>query len=221
MTDRFRLDPDGNLRSELLEEFAWLRHGFGTRTADLPALPMATVKQIHSAEIRQTAIAGPCGKADALISATPGLAVGVKTADCVSVLLVDSEHRVVAAVHAGWRGTVQEIVALTVAAMVRDYETNPISIYAAIGPAIGACCYEVSADVARRFVKWDPSLATVGGKPHLDLESFNAMQLQAAGVPVDQIARAGLCTKCNIDTYFSFREEGEKAGRMMSWIALK
>ena len=219
MSDSFRLDADGNLRSQLLEQFEWLRHGFGTRTGALPPFPLATVKQIHSATILDAGgSAGVQGEADALIGSSAGLAVGVKTADCVPILLVDPIHHVVAAVHAGWRGTVAEIAALTVRRMTETHDSKASELFAAIGPAIGPCCYEVGPEVARAFAKWDWTLASVDTKTHLDLESVNFAQLQLSGLSGQKIARAQTCTRCGIDTYFSFRMEGEKAGRMMSWI---
>ncbi len=217
----FRMDADGNLRSELLAEFPWVRHGFGSRAAKLPDIGMATVKQIHSAEILDASgEAGLRGEADALISGSSGLAVGVKTADCVPILLVDKSRCVVAAIHAGWRGTVREIVKLTIGRMHDQYGSDPADIFAAIGPAIGSCCYEVGPEVARQFTPWNRDFAFTEAKEHLDLAGINLKQLLAAGVPEWQTALAGICTKCRNGEYFSFRNEGEKAGRMISWIGV-
>lgn len=217
MEDSFQLDSDGNLRCGLLESFEWLRHGFGTRAGVLPALPMASVKQVHSARIVDAARAdGVVEEGDALVTSAVGLAAGIKTADCVPILLVDIEQRVVAAVHAGWRGTVQQIAPLTIQHMKKKYGAAEVNIFAAIGPAIGGCCYEVGEEVASRFAG-----ALNYGKAHLDLKTINREQLRVAGIPAEQIAQCPRCTKCDLANFFSFRGEGEKAGRMTSWIAKK
>ena len=116
----FYLDANQTYRVSELDEFEWLVHGFGTRQADVPArfARLATLKQVHSAEcVTAGGRAGVLGTGDALIESAPGAVVAVKTADCVPVLLIDPAHRAVAAVHAGWRGTVARIVPSAVAAM--------------------------------------------------------------------------------------------------------
>jgi YfiH family protein len=213
-------DAAGDFHSELLDQFDWLAHGFGSRISTPPPWELATVKQIHSARILDACgTPGAQGEADALIANSPGLAVGIKTADCVPLLLVDRKNRVFAAIHAGWRGTAAEIARLTVERMRENYETNPADLFAAIGPAIGECCFEVGPEVAREFSKWDgrPTLSKV----RLNLSKLNATQLIEAGVPETNIDPSAFCTLCRNDLFFSFRKEREAAGRMMSWIALK
>ena len=157
----------------------WLEHGFGLRDSELPP-DIKTVKQIHSAIVLDAA--SECSEGDALISHEPGKLVGVKTADCVPILLVDTTISVVAAIHAGWRGTAENIASATVSEMVSRWNTKPENIRAAIGPSIGVCCYEVSGEVARRFGAWVPELRSAEGHPHLDLPRINELQLRAAGV---------------------------------------
>ena len=209
----------GDLQSPLLDTLPWLSHGFGTRAPSHADRPTAWVKQIHSSKILDTSVPGPSGEADALITGTQRLAVAVKTADCLPILLADAERGVVAAVHAGWRGTVQEIVRHTIERMHDLYGTHPRSIFAAVGPGIGRCCFEVGPEVAREFARWQPRLAQSVEKEHLDLGVVNYSQLVAAGVPENQICRSTLCTVCNPDLFFSYRREREQAGRMQSWIA--
>ncbi len=226
MADGFRLDPDGGIRSVLLERMPWLEHSFGTRHSAPVTAPAATLKQVHSAEVleaggRGRECGGEQGEADALVSNTPGLAVAVKTADCVPILLADANRRVVAAVHAGWRGTVKQIVRLAVEHMAGNYGSEPKDIFAAIGPAIGKCCFEVGPEVAREFVRWSPELARTSAQEHLDLEAVNAAELVAAGVWPEHVARSGVCTVCRNDLLFSFRKEREAAGRMYSWIRIR
>lgn len=186
-----------------------LVHGFGERSSTYPE-GIRTAKQIHSAIIQDAA--APPGEGDALISGRPGVIVGVKTADCVPILLADPSTHVVAAVHAGWRGTADGIAAATVQALVDAGQTTPRNLRAAIGPSIGACCYEVGPDVARRF--------GVGASSpvHLDLPAINAMQLRNAGISNVNIWISQECTFCAADRFYSYRRERESAGRMLSFI---
>ncbi len=192
--------------------FEWLRHGFGTSKAGPPPETLATVKQIHSAMVLVVAQPGQQGTADGLISGTQGLMVGVKTADCLPILLVDPSRRVVAAVHAGWRGTAARIVPQTVKLMESAFDTIPSEMEAAIGPGIGRCCFEVGAEVAREFGPWPSEEKTC-----LDLTGINRLQLQDSGI--GKIHEAGLCTMCG-EGFYSFRRDREKAGRMISFAGI-
>jgi len=153
--------------------------------------------------------------ADALIENTPGIAIGVKTADCVPILLADPVSRAVAAIHAGWRGTAAGIVAAAIRCMASEFGTQPEDIHAAIGPSIRPCCYEVGPEVAIEFGVLPP------GHVHLNLPAINARQLQAAGVLAANISTSEDCTKCAADRYHSFRRDREAAGRMISWIRIR
>jgi YfiH family protein len=194
-----------------LAEFDWLVHGFGLRDSPPPA-GVTTAKQIHSDIVLDAAgrRGEVVGEGDALISNQPGIVVGVKTADCVPILLVDASTRIVASVHAGWRGTAQNIVAATIRRLSSLWKTDPANIHGAIGPSIGECCYEVGPEVAEQF-----GIVT-GAKVHVDLASINERQLRAAGVT--NIWKSGECTFCRADRFFSYRRERERAGRMMSII---
>jgi polyphenol oxidase len=189
----------------------WVQHGFGTRHNASPAV-LATVKQIHSSLVLVADSAGLIGEGDALITRHPGVAVSVRTADCYPILLADAHNHAVAAIHAGWRGTGTHIVDEVLKKMKAEFGTSPADIYAAIGPGIGVCCYEVGEDVARHF--------GYCGKTHLDLASENRKQLEVAGVPPLNIEALGVCTFCNAERFFSYRREKEKAGRMTSFIRL-
>jgi YfiH family protein len=138
--------------------------------------------------------------------------VAVKTADCVPLLLVDPRHRAVAAVHAGWRGTVAGIAQRAVAALGTQFGVRAGDLHAAIGPAIGKCCYEVGAEVAAQF--------GLNGRAHIDLAEEVRRQLEAAGVGVQRIYVAGLCTKCRADEFHSFRRDGAAAGRLYSFAGI-
>ena len=199
--------------SSLLSQLDWLDHGFGTRTAPLSQDGMATLKQIHSACVLRADEPGLAGEGDALVTNRTGLALSVRTADCYPILLVDTESRVIAAIHAGWRGTAAAILQET----LRQMHAAPEHVLAAIGPGIGGCCYEVGAEVAQLF-----------GPPHagrIDLAEANRRQLIHAGVAernIDVVHNDGTrhCTYCDAEQFHSFRRDKDRAGRMISFIAV-
>jgi YfiH family protein len=212
----FYKDSQNVYRVRPLERFAWLDHGFGTRhSPDLTRDPrLATLHLIHSDIcIGAHGRTGQLGDGDALLESTPGHLVAVKTADCIPILLVDAEHRAVAAVHAGWRGTVQHIVQRALEAMAEEFGSQPAHLHAAIGPGIGKCCYEVGAEVAAQF--------GLTGPGHVDLVEANRSQLSAAGVPNRQLYTANLCTKCRADEFYSYRRDKDQAGRMLSFAGIR
>jgi YfiH family protein len=128
--------------------------------------------------------------------------------------MADERHRAVAAVHAGWRGTVTKVCFSTLRAMAERWGTRPEDVHAAIGPGIGACCFEVGPEVAVQF-----------GRPFercaIDLECVNRTQLVDAGLSPERIYTAGICTVCHADRFHSFRRDRERAGRMISVIGVK
>lgn len=198
--------------TSVFEALPWVRHEFGTRhTAALPA-ELAAMKQIHSNLVLMTDRPGPCGEGDALLTNCPGVAVSVRTADCYPILLADARNRAVGAVHAGWRGTITHIIERSLEKMRAEFGTLPADVHAAIGPGIGACCYEVGEEVARQF--------GFDSRTHLDLASENRKQLEAAGVAPRNIEALGVCTFCDAERFFSYRREKEKAGRMTSYIRI-
>lgn len=204
--------------SRLLSRFSWLHHGFGTRHDGLwtDALPSARLHQIHSDTIIR--IDGPCtsaGDGDALITRTPGVWLSVRTADCVPILIADPASRSVAAIHAGWRGTAARIAGKTVERLAAEFQADPATFHAAIGPCIGACCYEVGPDVAAHF---ESAGQSPNGRPLVDLAAANARQLATAGVTA--IDRLSLCTQCHPEQFHSFRRDAAQAGRMVSAICL-
>ncbi len=201
------------LKSRLLERVEWVEHGFGTRFAGPIRTDAATLRQVHSDLVLTGNSPGDCGQGDALVTNRQGIAVSVRTADCFPVLLADSGRRAVAAIHAGWRGTAAQIVRKTVERMGAEFGTRPADISAAIGPGIGACCYEVGEEVAREF--------GFEVRTHLDLARENRRQLETAGVPAENIEALGVCTFCDAERFFSYRRERETAGRMVSLIRIK
>lgn len=212
----FYKDPRQVYRSTELDALPWLIHGFGTRQSDIPGrfANLATVKQIHSAIcVAAEGRCGVLGEGDALLEDQPGSAIAIKTADCIPILLVDQRHRAVAAVHAGWRGTVARIAARAVEAMRQRFGAEPRDLHAAIGPGIGKCCYEVGAEVAAEFGE--------RGRTHISLPDANRSQLLEAGVTPGRIYASNLCTMCLAEEFHSFRRDGEAAGRLYSFAGIR
>ena len=153
-------------------------------------------------------------EADTVVASWPRLVPAVLTADCVPILISDGQGRV-AAIHAGWRGTVARIVEATVAALVAQGSARS-QLRAAIGPCICTACFEVGDEVAAQF---DPRFVRTIGKAHIDLQAANHDQLLAAGVFENAIDRLERCTAHEPEWFFSFRRDGAKIGQMMSFIA--
>ena len=183
-----------------------------------------TVSQVHSDRIvvLDSADAGveeiKTQEADGIITDLKVMAIGILTADCVSVLLFDRKKKVVAAVHAGWKGTASKISAKAVEIMVERFGSRPQDITAAIGPAIGPCCYEVGEEVVSAFSYQKGIAVQQGSKWYVDLPKANMLQLQDAGVT--DIDLADICTSCRTDLFFSHRKEMGKTGRQLSFISL-
>jgi YfiH family protein len=158
---------------------------------------------------------------DALVTAQTGVVLGILTADCVPVLLYDPCREVVAAVHAGWRGTKANIVAKTVKKMQEVFGCDPSQIMAGIGPSIGKCCYEVGREVAGHFSHIAGACEEKeSGKYQLDLQHINKYQLLKAGVCSTHIELSGICTACSTEAFFSYRKEQGCSGRFMSMIGI-
>ena len=203
-----------------LAGFVWQKHGFGSRHATPTA--DVTLRQIHSDRVvRAEGLRDRQEEGDALVTNQPGLVIGIRTADCVPILLLDPKTRAVAAIHAGWRGTASGIVVRTIDKLQAEYASAPRDLFATIGPAIRPCCYEVSADVADRFRTQFPEWGARknDGKQMLDLPEANRRQLVAAGLSPDQLFDSGLCTHCLPDQLFSYRREPENPSRMLAVIS--
>lgn len=215
------------------------------------AMQLIALSQIHSDIIHVVEAVPPqMLQGDALVTSTRGLLIGVQTADCIPILLADPEHHVVAAIHAGWRGTLKRIAEKTVGRMRMLFGTRPEKIIAAVGPGIGRCCYEVGPEVVKEFASqfenardWfegpydalasgeDPNplpwltMIPPGHQPPppsvlLDLHAANRGILEGAGVTAKNISVSELCTACRTDLLFSYRRE-KITGRMMAAIGLK
>ena len=232
------------------------------------ATPLATLRQIHSSVVvlsgqadlsrerpRKTGVPSDRSsslgwKGDGLMTAEPGLLLGIQTADCIPVLVADRKRRAVAAFHAGWRGTVQRIVETGIGRMRLQFGSRPEDLVAAIGPGIGPCCYVVGEEVLSEFesqfayarelfrevydadpvrtkypmlflTQRAPGHSSIGPSLHLDLIEANRRQLLAAGLKPRSIQSIGGCTSCQPELFFSHRASQGHAGRMLSVIGIR
>lgn len=218
----FGRSPEGTYRWIPWDAYPWLEHGFGTRHAPSDLSRFTTLRQIHSAIVLDAgAIPGCLGEGDALVTAEPGGCIGVKTADCVPVLVIDRRQRVVASVHAGWRGTVQRIAWRTARHLIEGYGSRASDLEAVIGPGIAGCCFEVGPEVAVQFTSLLPDRTDLDGRTRIDLAEVNRTQLLEAGLPASQVQGCGMCTVCQVEDFHSYRRDREHAGRMISYIGLK
>jgi polyphenol oxidase len=210
----FRRTSDGILRADNLDSLPWLNHGFGTRLSPdwPPANFLATAKQIHSNTVLLASSAGPQGEGDALVSNRPGVDLAIRTADCLPILVADPKRRAVAAIHAGWRGVVSEIVPMAVDRLTREFGSDPRDLLVAIGPGIGVCCFEVGPEVAAQF--------QLSGRTHVDLVETTCRQLGRNGVRLGQISAARQCTACDQELFESYRRDKTEAGRMTAVIGI-
>jgi YfiH family protein len=203
----------GDLTAAVERNWASLRQETG--------LAFARLRQVHGSRV--VCCDGepvPPPEGDALATARPGLAACVLTADCVPVLLGDPRTGAVAAVHAGWRGTLARAAARAVEALEREYGARRENLLAAVGPAIGPCCYEVSPDLAERFqVEFGTAVMAHPRTPRVDLWTANEAVLQQAGIPGERIEVLDRCVACDAESFFSHRRDGVRTGRQVGFIA--
>jgi len=188
---------------------------------------IVTCRQVHKDSVEVIdAIPEVPPRADAIITSNPGIYPAIKTADCLPILLLDPVRRVAGAIHAGWRGTVLRITRKVVRMMKSRYGTNPTDLVAALGPAIGPCCYEVDEVVLEPFRQGFPQAeqfiirSKSGDRSkeslRLDLVGANRFELIQEGVPLANIYSTELCTSCNAALFFSYRRDGVKSGRHLA-----
>jgi polyphenol oxidase len=218
--------------------------------------PLVTLRQVHAdlihcvsalpkSTVPNSALAG-----DGLITRTPGMLLGILTADCLPVILVDAKRRAVGVFHAGWRGTVKRIVEKGVGEMHRCFGTSPSDLRAAIGPGVHGCCYTVGPEIRSQFESQfeygsklfheleesdpvrekypllfltarAPGHSELPKKIFLDLVEANRRQLLAAGVAAKHISASPLCTSCRTDLLFSYRAEKGATGRTMAVAGIR
>lgn len=214
------LASNGVYISSVLAESGCADHCFGTALAH-PPRPWLEVKQVHSARVIAAEQWQPGIEADGLATNSSGARLAVKTADCAPLLLLDPVQRAIAAVHAGWRGAVQGIAAEAVRLMGERFGCRPEDLLAALGPAIGPCCYEVGPEVAVQFRDWFPERNDLHRRARIDLRLALFRQLRAAGVRELHVDSSDACTFCGGAQFHSWRRDGAAAGRMFSAIALR
>jgi polyphenol oxidase len=183
-------------------------------------LQLATVRQVHGDKVVR-ASPGHSAEADGVWTQdAQGTWVGVKSADCVPVLLATRDGRAVAAVHSGWRGTALRVAARAVEALVGTGATVS-SVCAVVGPCIQACCYEVGPELAERFrAEFGSEVVRDGGvRPHLDLSAAVRATLLAAGLSADNVDLQPACTACDARRFYSHRRDGGVTGRHLAFIA--
>ena len=188
------------------------------------------VSQVHGADVAVARRGRPGTwvrpQADVLVTDDPASAIGVRVADCAPVLLADRRQHVVAAAHAGWRGTVQRAAVAAVDMLRKEFGSAPGDLTAAIGPCLGPCCGEMGEEVVQAFREAGHDDGAVarwfsredGRRSHFDLWRANVDQLEGAGIPAGSIHVAGLCTRTYPDTFHSYRVRGTEAGRMVGVI---
>lgn len=239
------------LHSDLFDRIPGIVHAFSTRRAErndftlgavstnpmvqinrdrflaaigAPGWPILKLNQTHSAIVREmidTEAAGNPVEGDGALTSVRGAMLGIQAADCVPILLADSQARAVGAVHAGWRGTAAGIVRTAIDHFREKFGIDASSLLVCAGPHIGVCCYEVGDDVFQAIgdsasFEQRPSWQ----KLHLNLGAVIRRQLLDAGVSQDRIDVSSLCTRCRQDLFYSYRGQGKRAGRMLSVIGI-
>lgn len=195
----------------------------------IPDGRLMLMRQVHGDRIRVLNGDGPLPEGppecDGLISDRPGVALGIRTADCVPIFFADRARRIIGAAHAGWRGTALGIAARMVETLAGRFSSHREDLLALIGPAIGPCCYQVDAPVFEAFSAMPGADLFLRpckelGRWMLDLALANRLQIREAGVPSKNIFSAGLCTACRQDLFFSHRAGGGRAGRQINLLML-
>lgn len=221
----------GQSRGDSLENVAENYRILG-RAIGFDPMKLVLTKQIHSDIVRVVdrrewglhLVPGATAQCDALVTADPGTALAIFTADCTPILLHDPITGAVGAAHAGWRGTAADIAGKTVRAMQDAFGCDPANMHAAIGPNLGQCCFETDADVPDAMAaafgeKANAFIRPVGNKFYVNLKEINALALRRAGVNKIDISTA--CTKCSPETFWSHRVHGPTRGAQGAIIVCK
>ena len=212
----FHLPADPPFLNQIQTEFLSRQLGF-----ELPEI--SNIRQVHGSRVLIAGQDPMRGKnhslpeADGLMTDVIGLPLAIRTADCLSVFLYDAGHDAIGLLHAGWRGAQKRIITEALNLMKARWGTDPGRVKAALGPAIRPCCYEVGEELTQYFPGETVSLQD---RYYLDLPLAGQKELLAGGVRNENIFDCGICTSCDKE-YFSYRRDGEKAGRMIALMMLK
>jgi YfiH family protein len=235
----YRIDTSGQLSRVVVPALleAGVFHGFGLRgglrpegwpgAAGHPATRLVTTSQIHSDRVLIVANGTILEPGDGLVTDRADRMIGVFTADCLPVLLAAPQRGVVAAIHAGWRGLMQRIVSKTVALIAARWSVEADALLVALGPCIGACCFEVGEQVLQPLKRQESDLEGIvfpsadrsdHGKAMVDLRAWAGRQLADVGVSAERIFPVDLCTRCHPALFSSFRRDGRRKQEMFNGI---
>lgn len=207
----YTMDLEENIQSNLNKIF---------NSAGMHNDKITYLKQVHSDKLfvvnkdNYMKVRGQFG--DALITRDGGIAIGVFTADCVPIILVDADKGIAAAIHAGWKGTALNITGKVIDYMKINMGTDPKNIAAAIGPSIGPCCFQVGLEVAEKF----NFVFENKNRFFVDLWKENVKQIIDSGVPEEKISSSMICTSCNSEKVFSYRKDSGNTGRMGTFVEI-
>lgn len=207
------------VKSKILSKYPNLSHFFGDKDSTFPLENIITAEQIHGNKVaiikngKTRLIKGY----DGMVTDKPLLLFGVRTADCLPIFFFDPKKKVIAAIHAGWKGLYEGIIKSGICEM-KKLGCNSADIKVAIGPHIKVCCYNVSNE---RMQKFENLFGDQRSKSlYLNLSKVALFQLESLGVAASAIEISDICTNCN-DQFWSFRREGKKAGRMINVIGIR
>ena len=199
-----------------------ISHGDFLKRVGAAGFPVARLEQVHGGKVvridGKTDLSKEIPGTDGAITNIKGIALSVRTADCLPILFYDPEHNAIGIAHAGWRSTKERIARNVVKAMKANYKSVPSQILVGMGPALRQCCYEVNSEF---LVHFPGSVVKMAHRHYFDIAGENAGQLISSCVSAKNIFDCGICTACRNDEFFSFRKEKDKAGRMLSVIMLK
>ncbi|HSF17796.1 MAG TPA: peptidoglycan editing factor PgeF [Vicinamibacteria bacterium] len=204
-------------------------HGHEDRQRLVNALGLESathMRQVHGNTVRLVRTNDTIPEADGLLTDEPGLGLIVHSADCLPLLFWSEATNAVAAVHAGWRGTLARVATTAVRTLTRELGVEPHQTHVAIGPAIRACCFEVGDEVVEAFAESGRNVSAIThdgprGRKHIDLVADNRMQLEEAGVAADRIYDCCRCTSCENERFHSYRRQGELVGRVISIVGIR
>ena len=213
------------MKSRILSEIEWIEHGFGVGAGDVhdlaaPSSKVFDTEQVHgnAVHVLEDESDGRVLNGDAFLTSKPGFVCHVRTADCVPILIADTKNKAVGAVHAGWKGTAQDVAGHAIKKMHNRFGTDPSDCIAAIGPCICGSCYEVGEEVRREIERLDLKCAWKVGARHIDLGMANRELLERAGLFPHHIDTLSRCTSCE-PRFVSWRQDRTE-GRQISYILI-
>ncbi len=210
-------DKNGDYESVVSKNKNRIAAAFGFDSRRLVLLDQVQEDQILLLKEPIAALSGPL-EYDSMITGVSNIFLGIRTADCLPIFVVDQKRKVIAAIHAGRRGTSLQITAKVLKKMKEDFGCSPGDFLVGLGPSIGSCCYEIDEEVFHP--EWEPLSTPKGsGKWMVDLGRINIAQMKSEGIREEQISWVNLCTRCQSDLFFSYRREG-RTGRQLSIIGM-